>query len=227
MPGDPTARQSEHASAGWFSSAALSGLLQAEQRQAAPELARSYGHYGLYLRPSAAAPRQLSGNLMHSMLGLHRGREGLAGDLACADAAIPLASDSLALVYCQHVLETSPDPVALVAEIGRVLRPEGRALLLVFNPLGVFRLRWWRRGLHAFPSRVLGQMAMAAGMEVQCVRPTGVLWRAHGALGEHADGPLSGVYSSYLMVARRREPGLTPQASRPRRVALNPGMNPG
>lgn len=227
MPADPTARQSDHASGSWFGSEAIRCLLRCEQRQAAPELARVYGQYGLFLRPTASLPGQLSGNLLHSMLSLHRVGRGLSGDVDCEDSAFPLASESLALIYAQHVLETSDDPLGLVAEVGRLLQPEGRAMFILFNPLAPFRLRWLRRGLRACSSLELGGMLQAVGLEVQSCRPLGVLWSARDEVGEGGRTWGRRLQSSYLLTARRREPGMTPLPRRQRRVALNPGMTPG
>jgi SAM-dependent methyltransferase len=42
---------------------------------------------------------------------------------------LPIASASLGLVWCIHVLHHLPDPVAALAEIRRVLRPDGHLIL--------------------------------------------------------------------------------------------------
>jgi len=44
---------------------------------------------------------------------------------------MPLADDSVDVVYCSHVLEHIPDDRAAMSEIARVLKPEGWALLVV------------------------------------------------------------------------------------------------
>ena len=45
--------------------------------------------------------------------------------------ALPFESEQFDLVICSHVLEHVPDDGTAMAEIRRVLRPDGRALLLV------------------------------------------------------------------------------------------------
>jgi len=62
-------------------------------------------------------------------------------DLACAVERLPLASQSLDLVVLPHVLEFSPHPHAVLREVERVLRPEGRLLIAGFNPLSLWGLR--------------------------------------------------------------------------------------
>ncbi len=51
----------------------------------------------------------------------------LLADLTC----LPLRSASIDLVWCYHVLEHVPDDAAAIAEIRRVLRPSGLALVQV------------------------------------------------------------------------------------------------
>lgn len=62
-------------------------------------------------------------------------------DLVCALERLPLASQSLDLVALPHVLEFSPHPHALLREVERVLRPEGRLLIAGFNPFSLWGLR--------------------------------------------------------------------------------------
>jgi SAM-dependent methyltransferase len=56
----------------------------------------------------------------------------------CADSErMPLADDSVDVVICNHVYEHVLDPVALFAELRRVLRPDGVAYLGLGNRLGI------------------------------------------------------------------------------------------
>lgn len=48
-----------------------------------------------------------------------------AGDGTC----LPIASGALGLVWCIHVLHHLPDPAAALAEMRRVLRPDGHLIL--------------------------------------------------------------------------------------------------
>ena len=123
MPPAHARRQPDPPAEAWFRRDTTLRLVQEVQRQAIPELTRVFGHTGLYLRPCPELPEALSGNMLADVLSLKREDGGFGGGLACADAALPLASGSLSLVYALFVLETSPDPAQLLREIARAVLP--------------------------------------------------------------------------------------------------------
>lgn len=55
--------------------------------------------------------------------------------------SLPFADDSFDFILVTHAMEFSGDPDRLIQELGRVLRPDGRLLVVVPNRLGV----WCRR----------------------------------------------------------------------------------
>ena len=67
-------------------------------------------------------------------------------DYMCDATSIPVDSGSFDVVLCTEVLEHVPEPIAVINEIGRVLRPGGR--LFVSAPLG--------SGLHQQPYHFYG-----------------------------------------------------------------------
>lgn len=68
------------------------------------------------------------------------------GDLRCSFDALPFENGSLDLLVLPHTLETAPDPHHRLAEAARVLRPEGRLLLLGLNPTSLWGLSALQRG---------------------------------------------------------------------------------
>lgn len=59
----------------------------------------------------------------------------------CDVEALPFESDSLDVVIVHHVLEFAADPHAVLRELQRVTVPQGRILLVGFNPWSLFGLR--------------------------------------------------------------------------------------
>ncbi len=64
-----------------------------------------------------------------------------SGSLLADPCALPLASQSMDLVVLPHALEFSEQPHALLREVDRVMRPEGRLVILGFNPRSLWGLR--------------------------------------------------------------------------------------
>ena len=61
--------------------------------------------------------------------------------LHCEFDALPFESNSLDLVLLPHALELSQDPHQTLREVERVLRPEGRVVILGLNPASLWGLR--------------------------------------------------------------------------------------
>ncbi|HEY9065610.1 MAG TPA: methyltransferase domain-containing protein, partial [Burkholderiaceae bacterium] len=66
--------------------------------------------------------------------------------LHCDFDALPFDTNSLDLVVLPHALELARDPHLALREVDRVLRPEGRVVIVGFNPgsLWGLRQRWGR-----------------------------------------------------------------------------------
>lgn len=61
--------------------------------------------------------------------------------LHCDAEALPFASNSLDLIVMPHTLELAEDPHAALAEATRVLVPEGRLVIVGFNPVSLWAMR--------------------------------------------------------------------------------------
>lgn len=205
-------------------------LLREVQRQAIPDLTRVFGHTGLYLRPTGALEPGLPGNMLANVLSLHREGDRFRGALACDDARLPLASGSLSLVYAMFVFESSPDPLALMSEVARVLKPEGAAMFLTLNPWGPSRVRWAFKGMKGFDPGLFAGHVAASGLEVQRRRYLGPIWsvaRATDLAPAAGTGLAARLRMASLVVARRRDPGLTPLRAGTPVLKFRPGMSAG
>lgn len=61
--------------------------------------------------------------------------------LHCDPDALPFADQSLDLVVLPHTLEQATDPHRALAEVARVLRPEGRVVIVGLNPASLWGAR--------------------------------------------------------------------------------------
>lgn len=79
--------------------------------------------------------------------------------LHCDFDALPFDSNSLDLVVLPHALELARDPHLALREVERVLVPEGRVVIVGFNPTSLWGLRQqlgrWRRQLWSRSARGL------------------------------------------------------------------------
>lgn len=80
-------------------------------------------------------------------------RELRTATLRCHFDALPFESASLDLVVLPHALELARDPHLTLREVERVLVPEGRVIVLGFNPASLWGLR-----------QRLGRLRRALGM---------------------------------------------------------------
>lgn len=91
---------------------------------------------------------------------------------------MPIASDSVDVVMLPHTLECYPDPHRTLREVERVLIPEGKLIVVGFNPWSLWGLVWWsRRWLHKSSAPVtliscrrLNDWLSLLGFEVEGVR---------------------------------------------------------
>ena len=63
--------------------------------------------------------------------------------LHCDFDALPFDSQSLDLIVLPHALELARDPHLALREVERVLVPEGRVVIVGFNPASLWGLRQW------------------------------------------------------------------------------------
>ncbi len=60
--------------------------------------------------------------------------------------ALPFAHDSIDVVLLPHILEFEDNPHDILREVERILIPEGSVVILGFNPLGIWRSFFVRKG---------------------------------------------------------------------------------
>ncbi len=76
---------------------------------------------------------------------------------------LPYASDSADIVIANHMLYHAPDPAQACREIGRVLRPDGKALIATNGAQHIFELKAIEQAVFGVP--VLDETVLVFGFE--------------------------------------------------------------
>lgn len=230
MPALSQSSQALNPATEWFGQGIGLQLMQQFQRQAIPEITRVFGHSGLYLSPGSIFPAELSGNMLAQVLSLYRDNQGFAGTFRCEDEHLPIASESLSLVYGLCVLETSANPGVLFEEMVRCLKPDGVLVILGLNAFSPTRLRWHAKGINPVATSALRLLCSAHGLEVSKLSHIGPMWlRPQKKLPRYEAKPglLNLFYAGHILVAKRRVAGLTPIRKISKAYGLNPGVSHG
>jgi SAM-dependent methyltransferase len=228
MPPAPPPRQPEGQPEAWFSTGKTQELLGEIQRMTIPELTRVFGQYGVYLRPTSELAPELSGNMLGTVLSLHRRAGAFDGEIRCTDHELPICSASLSLVYGLFTFESSLEPELFMQEIARVLKPEGVALLIGWNAWSPGRLRLSLAGARVGAFARVERLAEDAGLEVSRRQHLGPVLSSQrpapsGARARWFDG----LRVARMVVLRRHDAALTPLRRSMPAVALRPGMSAG
>jgi SAM-dependent methyltransferase len=125
--------------AAWLDTPPGQYLLAWEQAQLDRVVADAFGFHALQIGlPHLDALR--ANRMPHRWLALDHRDEHAAALLAHGDA-LPFPERSLDLVVLPHSLEFARDPHQTLAEVERVLMPEGQLVILGFNPASLWGLR--------------------------------------------------------------------------------------
>ncbi len=124
-------------------------LLDWEQAQLDQAVADIFGFHALQLglpeldalRANRMPHRWIALDAHSAMLPAAPGATPTAALLRCDFDALPLDSQSLDLIVLPHTLELARDAHLALREVERVLRPEGRVVILGFNPASLWGLR--------------------------------------------------------------------------------------
>lgn len=132
----------------WLQSPVGQYVLRWEQRQVDAAVADLFGFHALQVGlPDLQGLR--ANRMPHRWQANDAPHAGVA--LECEFDALPFDTQSLDLVVLPHTLEFSNNPHHALREVERVLMPEGRVVILGFNPAGLWGLRHrgglWRQRL--------------------------------------------------------------------------------
>jgi SAM-dependent methyltransferase len=207
----------------WLRTPAGQYALTWEQVQCDQAVADVFGFHALQLGlPELDA---LQANRMpYRWLGCEHQPEQLMserGMLLTQSHALPFADASLDLVVLPHTLELSPDPHATLREVERVLVPEGRVVVLGFNPTSLWGLHSrWHQAVTA-PGELIGHWRLrdwlqllsfeVASNNLGCYRPVlrSQRWLQRMAWMDKAGARWWPIFGAvYCMVAIKRVRGM-------------------
>ena len=165
----------------WFNEPLGATLLREEQDALSDALGGLFGYYLAQLCAPGLPTLPLPDRRIKSRVLVARDKPGGSdGDWLCGDPLqLPIASDSVDAVLLQHTLDFSPDPHQVLREADRILIPEGRLLVIGFNPWGlwgIWHLLARRRRRVPWCGRFLSQHRVQdwlslLGFELELVRP--------------------------------------------------------
>lgn len=128
----------------WYKSPLGSYLVEQIKFQLDSVLATSFGYYALQLGCENLSSKLMESCRINHIYRLGRGQDGQ--DVLTHRSSLPVASDSTDLVILMHALSQSKDPHAILREVNRVLIPDGKLIIIDFNPVSLWGLRHLLQG---------------------------------------------------------------------------------
>ncbi len=104
-----------------------------------PVLTTTFGYYSLQVGCQVAAGQLLENCRVKHQFTLDELDSG--AEVQAHPAMLPIAADSVDLVILMHHLSNTSEPHAVLREAFRILIPEGRLIIIDFNPLSLWGLR--------------------------------------------------------------------------------------
>ena len=123
----------------WYLSETGQYLLEELEARLTPILATTFGYYSLQVGCAGLAGRLQQGCRVKRQFTL--GEAGQATNIEASPSMLPIASDSVDLVILMHHLSNTSEPHAILREALRILIPEGKLVIIDFNPKSLWGLR--------------------------------------------------------------------------------------
>ena len=198
----------------WFASGFGHWVMAQERRYCRRMLGEAFGLYALQLGHCRRSLTRAAPVHNHAIVGSDDGCQVFADW-----TALPFATETVDCVLLAHALEAAATPHAVLRETVRVLRPQGRLLIVGFNPWSLLGARlavipWRERWLSLQRVKdwlALLEMSVVEGQFAVFMPPH--RWRARRRLGwlEKAGRrwwPLGG--GVYFLHAIKRPPAIHP-----------------
>lgn len=158
---------------GWYRSPLGQDLLEELKAILEPVLATTFGYHSLQIGCTSHASLLLKSCRVKHHFNLDS--NGSDVDLQAYPSMLPIANDSVDLIVLMHHLSNSTEPHANLREAFRILIPEGKLIIIEFNPLSLWGVRhffqsWLERapwGGHYYTARRLKDWLKLLGFDQQ------------------------------------------------------------
>ncbi|MES9843682.1 MAG: methyltransferase domain-containing protein [Candidatus Sedimenticola sp. 6PFRAG5] len=128
----------------WFKGPPGDILLEQEWRYLEQRLSGLFGYYAVQVGCLGIQTQLLQAGNIKSQILVGSGFSATEAAVAieAAPESLPIASDSVDVVLLPHTLDFSPNPHQVLREAERILIPEGRVVVVGFNPFSMWGI--WR-----------------------------------------------------------------------------------
>ncbi len=123
----------------WYTSPLGLYLLEQIKTRLNSFLSTSFGYHALQLGCVSQSVELMEQCRVNHVFRLGQGEHGQ--QILIDSRSFPVASDSTDLVVLMHALSQSKDPHAILREVNRVLIPDGKLIIIDFNPVSFWGLR--------------------------------------------------------------------------------------
>lgn len=204
----------------WFATETGHSFLEQCTLQAMPWVWPVCGHNALILQPDMRE-RVESQLQCAPRTHLKYRNQRFIGDFESDECQMPLVNECMALVYAQFVLELTTDSLQLVAEIERILVPEGYLAILCLNPYSLYGVMGKWSALKIDNKEHWSGLLNNAGFEICKSVTIGPYWprKANRSSDKIIKQPGSFRTANFIL-ARKRKSALTPLRKTAHAVAL-------
>ncbi len=123
----------------WYQTALGQFLLDELQEKLEPVLSTSFGYYSVQIGCASESEQLLKDCRVKHQFRLDK--TDIGTDVCARSSLLPIANDSVDLVVLMHYLSVTPEPHALLREASRILIPQGKLIIIDFNPLSLWGMR--------------------------------------------------------------------------------------
>ena len=130
----------------WFREPAGQVVLDQECECLTKMLADVFGYYLVQIGSLGCEPQLAAASRIRNHVVISQSSGSDENVVSAAATRLPVANDAVDAVVLPHTLDFSEDPRQVLREVERILIPEGRLIILGFNPWSLMGAQRWIPG---------------------------------------------------------------------------------